>query len=235
MFRFFRKIRQRLLNSNKVSRYLLYALGEILLVVIGILIALQVDNWNEERKDSKREAALLAEIHRDFLANLELFEQSQAGHQRSLENSEFILGDLMGVEQIAATDSVDAYIISGVLSTSSYDPSSGMVHSLISTGSIELIRSDSLRNLLIAWPDTLRDFKDQEDKANQFTINYIWPYSIENFDIANPENPANDQAWRDIKFRNIVLTRSVMLRALCSGKSRQAVEKALKDIIRMSR
>ncbi len=234
MIPYFRRIRQRLLNSNKVSRYLLYALGEILLVVIGILIALQVDNWNGERKDIKREAALLAEIHRDFRANLELFEQSQAGHQRSLENSEFILGDLMGVEQIAAADSVDAYIISGVLSTSSYDPSSGMVNSLISTGSIELIRNDSLRNLLIAWPDTLRDFKDQEDKANQFTINYIWPFSIENFDIANPENPANDQAWRDIKFRNIVLTRSVMLRSLCSGKSRQEVEKALKDIIRMS-
>jgi hypothetical protein len=50
MLRFFRQIRQRLITDNKFSKYLLYAVGEILLVVIGILIALQIDNWNEERK-----------------------------------------------------------------------------------------------------------------------------------------------------------------------------------------
>jgi sensor domain CHASE-containing protein len=49
MLRFFRQIRQRLLTDNKFSKYLLYAVGEILLVVIGILIALQINNWNEER------------------------------------------------------------------------------------------------------------------------------------------------------------------------------------------
>ncbi len=51
MLRFFRHLRQRLITTNKFSKYLLYALGEILLVAIGILIALQVDNWNEERKE----------------------------------------------------------------------------------------------------------------------------------------------------------------------------------------
>jgi hypothetical protein len=51
MIKFFRKIRQQLLTENKFSKYLLYAIGEIVLVVIGILIALQINNWNEERKD----------------------------------------------------------------------------------------------------------------------------------------------------------------------------------------
>ncbi|MGB5357241.1 MAG: DUF6090 family protein [Eudoraea sp.] len=50
MIKFFRRIRQRLLSQNKFSKYLLYAIGEILLVVIGILIALQVNDWNEGRK-----------------------------------------------------------------------------------------------------------------------------------------------------------------------------------------
>ena len=49
MIKFFRKIRQRLLTENKFSKYLIYAIGEIVLVVIGILIALQINNWNEER------------------------------------------------------------------------------------------------------------------------------------------------------------------------------------------
>lgn len=50
MLKFFRKIRQQLITENRVSKYLLYAIGEIALVVIGILIALSVNNWNEERK-----------------------------------------------------------------------------------------------------------------------------------------------------------------------------------------
>ena len=50
MISFFRKLRLRFLGQNKVTQYLMYALGEILLVVIGILIALQVNTWNEERQ-----------------------------------------------------------------------------------------------------------------------------------------------------------------------------------------
>ena len=54
MIKFFRKIRQKLLAENKISKYLIYAFGEIILVVIGILIALQINNWNEGRKDQIR-------------------------------------------------------------------------------------------------------------------------------------------------------------------------------------
>ena len=50
MIKFFRKIRQKLLNENRFSKYLVYAIGEIVLVMIGILLALQVNNWNELRK-----------------------------------------------------------------------------------------------------------------------------------------------------------------------------------------
>ena len=52
MMRFFKNIRQKLAFENKVMAYLRYAVGEILLVVIGIIIALQINNWNEERKDA---------------------------------------------------------------------------------------------------------------------------------------------------------------------------------------
>ena len=61
MIKFFRKIRQKLLSENKFSKYLLYAVGEIVLVVIGILIALQINNWNENRKtDNKIRSSLMA-------------------------------------------------------------------------------------------------------------------------------------------------------------------------------
>tara|TARA_B100000949_G_scaffold214142_1_gene209453 strand:+ start:7695 stop:7895 length:201 start_codon:yes stop_codon:yes gene_type:complete len=62
MIKFFRKIRQRLLIENRFTKYLLYALGEIILVVLGILIALQINNWNQEQKDHKAEITYLKEI-----------------------------------------------------------------------------------------------------------------------------------------------------------------------------
>ena len=62
MIKFFRRIRQKLLTENKVSKYLLYAIGEIVLVVIGILIALTINNWNEFNKERKQERKVLTEL-----------------------------------------------------------------------------------------------------------------------------------------------------------------------------
>src|SRR6056297_2135301 len=62
MLKFFRKIRQNLLSENKLTKYLLYAIGEIALVMLGILLALQVNNWNENRKSKKTETYVLNEI-----------------------------------------------------------------------------------------------------------------------------------------------------------------------------
>jgi hypothetical protein len=66
MLRFFRQIRQRLLTDNKFRKYLLYAVGEILLVVIGILIALQVNNWNETRKKKQLKASYETSLINDL-------------------------------------------------------------------------------------------------------------------------------------------------------------------------
>ena len=59
MINFFRKIRQNMIKENQVSKYILYAIGEIILVVIGILIALQINNWNAEQNIEKEEISLL--------------------------------------------------------------------------------------------------------------------------------------------------------------------------------
>ncbi|QIE57998.1 hypothetical protein G5B37_03740 [Rasiella rasia] len=71
MIKFFRKIRQKLISENKFSKYLLYAIGEIVLVVIGILIALQINNWNEQQKVKSNEIALLKTFKRSLEKDLE--------------------------------------------------------------------------------------------------------------------------------------------------------------------
>lgn len=69
MIKFFRQIRQQFLTENKFSKYILYAVGEILLVVIGILIALQIDNWNEDRKSKILEVKILKRLRQDLVTD----------------------------------------------------------------------------------------------------------------------------------------------------------------------
>ena len=78
MIKFFRKIRLKLLEQNKVSKYFKYAIGEILLVMIGILLALQVNNWNENRKERLQEIILLEQLLSDFNSNLEQLDQKMS-------------------------------------------------------------------------------------------------------------------------------------------------------------
>jgi hypothetical protein len=75
---FLRKIRRQLFTQNKVSTYLLYGLGEIVLVVIGILIALQINNWNEERKDRITEKSVLLELKDNLERNMVLMDNATA-------------------------------------------------------------------------------------------------------------------------------------------------------------
>jgi hypothetical protein len=69
MIKFFRKIRKNLLSEGKTSKYFKYAIGEIVLVIIGILIALQINNWNEIRKSNKIEKEFLTNIYKDLVTD----------------------------------------------------------------------------------------------------------------------------------------------------------------------
>jgi len=70
MIKFFRYFRQAMVKENRVRKYMLYAIGEIVLVVIGILIALQLNNWNTERKAEIQEVSLLKEMRQNLQRDL---------------------------------------------------------------------------------------------------------------------------------------------------------------------
>jgi len=95
MIKFFRKIRQNLLMENKTGKYFKYAIGEILLVVIGILIALQVNNWNENRKLRNTEIGLLKELKGDLKASLDDLESDIKVVKETLKITDSIFKKLM--------------------------------------------------------------------------------------------------------------------------------------------
>jgi len=108
MLKIFRKIRAQLLTQNKFSKYLLYAIGEIVLVVIGILIALSINNWNSERINRKQEKEYLSRLVVDLEKDLDNLQRTFTNFQQKL-----IVGKLV-VDQLGENNSeflltTDAY------------------------------------------------------------------------------------------------------------------------------
>ena len=81
MLHFLRRIRQSLINSGATRKYLLYAVGEILLVMVGILLALQVNNWNEKQKLKKTEINYLKALVKEMKGNQILLNESLGYHR----------------------------------------------------------------------------------------------------------------------------------------------------------
>ena len=77
MIKFFRKIRQNLLSEGKTGKYLKYAIGEIVLVMLGILLALSINNWNQHRIDINKEIKALTDLLEEFKLNKERIEERQ--------------------------------------------------------------------------------------------------------------------------------------------------------------
>ncbi|MBR9847636.1 MAG: mechanosensitive ion channel [Algicola sp.] len=94
MIKFFKKIRHNLLSEGKTGKYLKYALGEIVLVVIGILIALQINNWNENRKTRKLEVQIYTELKSDLLQTRNDINEAISKHKEIFKSSQQLITDI---------------------------------------------------------------------------------------------------------------------------------------------
>jgi hypothetical protein len=141
MINFFRKIRKQLADDNKPLKYMRYAIGEIVLVVIGILIALSINNWNEQRKTSKQEIELLKELKLNLNSNIEVLNINISFEKDVIKSIDLVLDHLENKEPY--NDSLAfhfrklIYLEGITLSTSAYER-------IKSTG-FDIIQSESLR------------------------------------------------------------------------------------------
>ncbi len=94
MIKFFRKIRKRLVIESKFSKYMLYAIGEIILVVIGILIALQINTWNENRKAKNQETQIYTELRSDLLQTKNDIQATIQKHKEVIASNQKLVYDI---------------------------------------------------------------------------------------------------------------------------------------------
>ena len=147
MIKFFRHIRKDLMEKNKTIKYFKYAIGEILLVMVGILLALQVSNWNQQRIASNKEKVLLSELHQEFVENKSQFERVIAAHQLAFDICDKWITEFpINLERI----NLDSLPLrpDGLHKRWTFNPSQGIINSLVSTSSFELISNRELRKTI---------------------------------------------------------------------------------------
>ena len=165
MIKFFRKIRQKLLSENRFSKYLIYAIGEILLVVIGILIALQINNWNEGRIRQKEEQKIIKSVVKEIESNIEKLSESITVNKSCAQKSKGFIEDSYSKENFETEISIIPFLF--CYTDNEIDNST--LNEILGTNSRALISKEE-------YLEQLRDLKLNYDRLEnrKKTVDSYW-------------------------------------------------------------
>ncbi|PWI30981.1 hypothetical protein DI383_05980 [Flavobacteriaceae bacterium LYZ1037] len=170
------------MDKNKTGKYLKYAIGEIILVVIGILIALQVNNWNTKRKSDNDALKLMSRILVESEQNQEELKiriQVVNSLLNSAENLIILFNDEYTNNNIRTVDS----LIYDLLYTPRFNYKSSTLDEALSSGIVSLIQSDSLRDQLYQVPNAFNNVLFFEKLILDDYKNNLMPYLYDNISL----------------------------------------------------
>jgi hypothetical protein len=164
-----RNIRRNMLNNNKIATYFLYAIGEILLVVIGILIAVSIDDWNEERKQELTEKKYFQNLKNDLLADTDklniMIEYSYGKINASKVIMAWIKKDTIG----SLYDFSNA--IQTLIFVDDFRPDQSTYNEMKSSGNFSTIKNDELKLKILTLQQAYIEIGSmQEHVRNDFNV-----------------------------------------------------------------
>jgi len=174
MIKFFRNIRQNLIMESKTSKYLKYAIGEIVLVVIGILIALQINNWNQSRLDKIEEKNILIALHDEFLENKKMLDTSTSIYENAMKSNIAIMGLIGKSAEELNTYNLDSLFFAA-LPSSQIVFSNNTVKNIVQTGKMDIIRDPKIIQLLNKWDAATVMVKEREETLTAWINNQLFP------------------------------------------------------------
>ena len=197
----FRGFRQQLIHDKNLKKYLLYAIGEILLVMIGILLAFQVDNWNEDREKKIEEIRTYENIREQIL-----------GDKRNIEgqinyNKKYMTQFEYGLKIILENDRTNldtlASIIPNLMNYSDFDREGNIYETLVNSGKIQLLRNQSIVNRIRLLEQRYNYVNRMENISYDVMIGYAAPgiNPVMNFSTAEIVKPERIFSY---EFQNII-------------------------------
>ncbi|WP_232732003.1 DUF6090 family protein [Confluentibacter lentus] len=173
MIRFFKNIRRNLISKGKIVQYLKYAFGEIVLVVIGILIALQINNWNQNRINDKNERIYLLGLKEEFQISKFKLEELIAVNQKNYNGAKNIL-TYHNSKQERPTESTFSKVLYQTFSDDiAFNPNNSLLHEMINSGNLKNLTNNRLRTQLTNWVSTLEDISKQEEELGDQRIKVL--------------------------------------------------------------
>jgi len=195
MLRFFRQIRQRLFTDHQIGKYILYVIVEIIIVIIGILIAIQVNNWNDDRKNIAQERLILQNIHRELESNNSILEECAKQVQFRMDCAD-TLQFFVGPKYPGLKKRDILQWISYSSAPVKCIPSTDVIDELRSSGFLKIISSAEVRHAISRWSSGYDDLKIQETEWDRDLSMHFLPYlnkwiSWDDIDYYNfPDNPS---------------------------------------------
>ena len=147
MIKFFRKIRLNMIKENRVSKYMLYAIGEIILVVFGILIALSINNWNEDRKSRKQEVKYLKNLNSDVALEIQNNDSIINYREVTAKAAAHLLN--FKTLETASDFLILENTIQQVFYRKTFIPTNNTYKELLSSGNLNYITNDSIKDYLL--------------------------------------------------------------------------------------
>ncbi|AVI52174.1 hypothetical protein C5O00_13830 [Pukyongia salina] len=172
MIKFFRKIRQSLLTENKFRKYLIYAIGEIVLVVIGILIALQINNYNQERIIKEQNQIVLQNLNKEFKENLIELDVSIDRLNSVIEGLDRLLL-LMRTQDSNMTNLEFDQLLNKTFWMPNWKPSSFVLVELKNSGALSNLNNNNLKSLLFKWEREFDQMENNNANFKQYGAEYI--------------------------------------------------------------
>jgi hypothetical protein len=160
MIKLFRKIRQKMVSENKVSKYILYAIGEILLVVIGILIALNINNNNELKQQRYKELNYLKNIKIDLKLNNAHLDNYITTREIAINSANTIIAHYEG-KPITDLKEFSRHTVN-IYTWRKFFQINNTFQELINSGNLALISNDSIKNVLLNMESLYKVMKDEE-------------------------------------------------------------------------
>ncbi len=163
MIKFFRKIRYKLMSENKTGRYFKYAIGEIILVVIGILIALQINNWNLDQQDRKVEKDNLLALMQEYSQNKAALQEVIRINDENIVWAEKLVQSYNAKVLDTLTGKTMAQFSSKTLGTEiNFSPENGVLTEILSSGQLKLILNSELKHKLAGFNSKVDAIEQQE-------------------------------------------------------------------------